>query len=339
MQPRRLPPPDASVHSPLLLDVTIRDGGYVNGHTWTPTEAAAIVDTIDAAGIPYTEVGYLRSHSDDRLQQSAHCPPDYLEKLAAQTEQTRLVVMVRPGEAPLERLSEVADHGVSMIRVLAARHDLARATAYVDAGHAAGLTVAVNLTHISRIDPASLAAAVRQYATAGADIVYLADSNGSLYPEDVRLRVSAAAEHTPVPIGFHPHDNLGLAFSNACAAIEAGATAIDASLAGIGKGGGNLRMELIAAHCAVRHGADLRLDPLMTDQNTHAARLRMLADGGSRPLVAGMLDISLDQFRQFQEQAAVRGYDSLLRDGFEPGPAAVPAGSVNGTQPNAVSTA
>jgi 4-hydroxy 2-oxovalerate aldolase len=308
--------------APLLLDVTIRDGGYVNGHEWTVPQARSVVRTVAAAGIPFTEVGYLREAAGGPLTPSARCEPDYLEALAQVAGGTGLTVMIRPGEVSPRAVKSLAGVGVRMVRVLAARLGVDAALPFVAAAAEEGLLPAVNLTHASTHSTARLAAAVERAARAGARIVYLADSNGSLYPHETAERVRAAVEAAAdVAVGFHPHDNLGLAFANTLAALRAGARAVDASIGGIGKGAGNLRLELIAAHLVRHGGADLRLDPLMDDQVTAPVRLKMMLDAGAGAMMTGMLDVSLEQSRGFREQAVERGYDALLRTGSYPAPA------------------
>ncbi|SCF28488.1 4-hydroxy 2-oxovalerate aldolase [Micromonospora matsumotoense] len=296
---------------PDLLDVTLRDGGYVNGHSWATHEAQAIVRAIGGSGVPYVEVGYLRDTAVPR-RPSASCPPDYLDALAALTDRPRLAVMVRPGEVSVSRVADLPGHDVSMARVLVSGGSVAKAEPYVAAARAAGLTVAMNLTRVSERTETEIAQATRACADVGAQLVYLADSNGSLDPETVTAQVGAAVAATTTPIGFHPHDNLGLAFINAKAAITAGATAIDASIAGIGKGGGNLRMEVIVAHLIVRHGAGLRLDPIAADQTTLAAQLRMLAEGNTKAVLTGLLDLNLDGAAEFYDMVAANGYDATI---------------------------
>lgn len=298
---------------PILLDVTLRDGGYVNGHSWTVHEAAAIVDAVDAAGIGFIEIGYLRHDADDPLRPSARCPEPYLTSLAPHARHAGLVVMVRPGEADPHQIAGLADYSVRMVRVLVPGGDVQRAAPYVAAARAEGLAVTTNLTRASEASPEALAETARRCQEIGADLIYLADSNGSMYPDHVRAKIQAVAEATSVPAGFHAHDNLGLAFVNSCVALEAGARALDASLAGIGKGGGNLRLELIAGHFIVHHQAPLRLDPLARNRQAVTAQLKMLAEGNCHALVAGLLDLNLDQARAFQEEAARSGLDALLR--------------------------
>ncbi|WP_455477515.1 hypothetical protein [Bartonella sp. B41] len=78
----------------------------------------------------------------------------------------------------------------------------------------------------------------------GANIFYLADSNGSLLPDTIRKLVQKIKSITPLEVGFHVHDDLGMAMANSIAAVEAGANFIDSSLMGMGKGTGNLTLEL-----------------------------------------------------------------------------------------------
>jgi 4-hydroxy 2-oxovalerate aldolase len=78
---------------------------------------------------------------------------------------------------------------------------------------------------------------------AGAEFVYLADSNGSLSPVDTSGLVTLIHSVTRKAVGLHAHNNLGLALANAIAAVHAGATWMDSSIQGMGKGPGNLIAE------------------------------------------------------------------------------------------------
>ncbi|WP_274917666.1 hypothetical protein [Streptomyces sp. WZ-12] len=76
--------------------------------------------------------------------------------------------------------------------------------------------------------------------------VYVVDSYGAMTPETVQEYVSAVADRYPV-VGFHGHDNLGLANINTVTAFRAGATLVDGTLNGIGRGSGNAATESLAA--------------------------------------------------------------------------------------------
>jgi 4-hydroxy 2-oxovalerate aldolase len=297
----------------LLIDVTLRDGGYVNGHTWTRGEAREVVRTMSEAGVAVTEVGYLRARHDHH-KPSASCPADYLTDMVGSAGHTRIAVMVRPGEAPVSRVAELGRLAVTMLRVVVPGGRVDAAAPYLEAAARAGLRPVANLTRVSEVTPAETVTAVHRCAQAGAEIVYLADSNGSMFPEQVRDRVQAARSVDGVVVGFHPHDNLQLAFINACTALAVGAGAVDASLGGIGKGGGNLRIELLVAYWRARYGTDIRIDPLLGNRTAVADRLRMLVEPQAVPLLGGILDMNLDSIDELRDGIARSGCDRWLRE-------------------------
>lgn len=81
---------------------------------------------------------------------------------------------------------------------------------------------------------------------AGAEYVNIADSAGYMTPDDVRARISLLVEKLPIPVGFHAHNNLGLAVANALTAAECGADYIDVTCRGLGAGAGNAQAEVVA---------------------------------------------------------------------------------------------
>ena len=79
----------------------------------------------------------------------------------------------------------------------------------------------------------------------GAEGVILMDSAGAYLPKDVTEKISALVKAMKIPVGFHAHNNLGMAVANSVAAVEAGATIIDGCSRGFGAGAGNAQLEVI----------------------------------------------------------------------------------------------
>ena len=308
--------------SPVLLDVTLRDGGYLNGHGWSLEQAVQVVSAIDAAGIPFTEVGYFQpGAADGGRRPAASSPPGYLERLAAAVRHTRLVVMAKPGACGPDDLRQLAASGVSMVRFPVPVRDAAALEPLVATVREAGMTASLNLTRISELTVEGIVDGVRAAAGAGADVVYVADSNGSLYPTAVRALMQALGDVTDVPIGFHAHDNLRMAFANSLAAVAGGATYLDGSVGGVGKGGGNLRLELYVAHLLARGAAGLRLRALQGLQAVVAREHDALEAGTFDAVVAGFLDLNLDQITSIVAREQCRVQDLLDRPPDQrPGP-------------------
>lgn len=87
------------------------------------------------------------------------------------------------------------------------------------------------------------------------------DSAGASLPNEVKLKVSVLVEGLKVPVGFHAHNNLGMAIANSLTAIGRGATMIDATTRGFGAGAGNTQLEALVAllhKIGYETGLDLR---------------------------------------------------------------------------------
>ena len=79
----------------------------------------------------------------------------------------------------------------------------------------------------------------------GAYGVMLMDSVGGLLPHEVQSIVGHIVNGVKIPIGFHAHNNLGLAIANSIAALQSGATILDATSRGFGAGAGNTQLEVL----------------------------------------------------------------------------------------------
>jgi len=109
--------------------------------------------------------------------------------------------------------------------------------------------------------PETIAEQAKLMESYGANCVYVTDSAGYMLPDDVAARIARVrgALGPATEIGFHGHHNLGMGIANSLAAIEAGASRIDGSAAGLGAGAGNTPLEVFAAVCD-RMGIDTGVD-------------------------------------------------------------------------------
>ena len=112
--------------------------------------------------------------------------------------------------------------------------------------HSMGICVSLNCAYISRRTDSEIVDMLHKSAESGIDIFYLADTNGSMLPEEIeRLIMKIKKEKTGLKIGFHAHNHFQLATANFISAVKNKIDFVDASICGYGKGAGNLKTELV----------------------------------------------------------------------------------------------
>lgn len=283
-----------------LVDVTLRDGGYLNDHSWTLQQARDIVRVVATTGVRYIEVGYLRPDAADNLPAAAS-PRDYLSALEPLRGQAELAVMIRAAVSA-EDIAMAADCGVGLVRFPVLADRLPAVTPLIDLAKQHGLQVGVNLIRVSQERIAALRVAARIAEEAGADVVYAADSNGSLLPDTVRTVISELGDATRLPVGFHAHDNMRLAFANSLAALDAHADYLDASFRGLGKGGGNLQLELVLGYLRSLGRSDLTPAALPELDALVGKEREVMGDTAFLSLVSGVLDLNYDAAGELFQQ-------------------------------------
>ncbi|WP_017568803.1 beta/alpha barrel domain-containing protein [Nocardiopsis halotolerans] len=226
---------------PRVLDVTLRDGGYLNAWRFSDATVREHAKVLGEVGVPYVEVGYV--NDDPALEPVLQCAPDLLRQVGEDTGRARVVAMLGVnGRSP----SEVA----ALLRPRAEVLDVVRLTCFVErvehvlaaaeAVRSTGVTCSLNLISITAYEPEEIVAAVERVDRAGvADWIYLADSRGALLPERAAELFTGVRAAWPGMAGFHAHDNLGHAVANSRVALESGFDLVDGSLNGYGLGGGN----------------------------------------------------------------------------------------------------
>lgn len=289
-----------------LIDVTLREAGLANGYSFTARQAAGIAAALDRAGVDIIELGYRRPAAAGAT--GASCPPGYVAPLRAACARAELAVMIHPADAEPEEHARLRDLGVALVRFAVAPRELGALADHARAARAAGLRFTLNLTRATEVAPELVLGAARVAQDLGAACFYIADSNGSLYPDRVHALTARLRDAVGIALGFHAHDNLRLAFANALVALRNGFQWIDASLGGAGKGGGNLSLELIAGHLGVYAARRVDVFALARAYAEHVAPT-LPGDGERRGCAAvfGLLDYNIDRIAELGREAERRG--------------------------------
>lgn len=232
-----------------LLDVTLRDGGHRTNFHFSASELQNILYPLDKSGVEYIEIGYRNGslHPIDDLGPAGFCHKEYLILCQSLIQSANIAVMLHPKNVDLTDIRELKKYGVDLVRICVAKGCLSQALPVLDMVKSLGLQVSVNIIHLSYYKPNELDEVVETVSGYQPDMLYFADSNGSMFPSKIREIYDTFSRHHAFTFGFHAHDNLGLAQANVLAAIEGGARLIDASLSGMGKGTGNLKTEFFIA--------------------------------------------------------------------------------------------
>lgn len=246
-----------------LHDMTLRDGMHPKRHQMTLDQMKAVACGLDAAGVPLIEV----THGDGLGGSSvnygfpAHTDEEYLSTVIPLMRQAKVSALLLPGIGTVDHLKMAHELGVHTIRVATHCTEADVSEQHIVAARRLGLDTVGFLMMAHMNSPEGLAAQARLMEGYGANCVYVTDSAGHMLPDDVKARLAAvrAALKPETELGFHGHHNLAMGVANSIAAIEAGATRIDAAAAGLGAGAGNTPMEVLVAVCD-RMGIETGID-------------------------------------------------------------------------------
>jgi 4-hydroxy 2-oxovalerate aldolase len=244
-----------------IVDTTLRDGSHAVSHSFTAAQAAAIAGGLDKAGVDLVEISHGDGIAGSSINYGFSKEPelDLLEAAGKAVKRAKLGVLLLPGIGTIEDLKRARERGATAVRVATHVTEADIAIQHIQWAKQAGMFAVGFLMMVHMADPEKIVEQAKIFEDAGADYINLADSSGYMTPGDVKARISALKAAVKPPLGFHAHNNLGLAVANSLAAVEEGASYIDATCRGLGAGAGNTQTEVF---CAVlqRLGYDTGID-------------------------------------------------------------------------------
>lgn len=236
-----------------ILDCSIRDGGLINDHVFEDGTVRAIYDACVEAGVDYMECGYKASKkifSQDQYGAWRFCdeedlrrvfddnPADLKISVMADAERTDYHTDILPKDQSI----------IDTIRVACYIHQIPLALDMVKDAYDKGYEVILQLMAVSVVQDRELADALAVIAKSPVTALYLVDSFGAFYSEQIRdliLTYLEAFEGTGKEVGIHAHNNQQLAYANTLEGLIVGANRLDATINGIGRGAGNCPLELL----------------------------------------------------------------------------------------------
>ena len=234
----------------LISDPTLRDGSHAVRHQLSKEQIAAYSVVADRAGIPIVEVGHGNGLGASSLQvgQAKVSDEDMFTIARKNLKTSKLGIFVIPGFATINKdLRPALDLGVDVVRVAAHCTEADTTARHISYVRERGKEVYGNLmmTHMATVE--TLIEECLKMESYGAEGIIIMDSAGAYLPKDVTERITAMVSALKIPVGFHGHNNLGLAVANSIVAAEAGATILDGTARGFGAGSGNTQLEVLVA--------------------------------------------------------------------------------------------
>lgn len=247
-----------------ILDCSIRDGGHLNNWRFDKDFVKRYFQAVENSGIDYIELGYRTSQglmSDSGPWRFT--TDELIKEMTSQDSKIKIAVMVDVGKISEEDFKPNTETKIDLIRVAFYKGQLDEAINLSKKFHEKGYNIGLNLMGISHYSKEELIESILKIRNSPAEVIYIADSYGSLFPEDVTELVRLMKMMSGKKVGFHPHNNLQLAFANTIKAIEAGADFVDATIEGMGRGAGNLCLETILLYLN-KQGASYNVIPILS---------------------------------------------------------------------------
>lgn len=236
-----------------VVDATIRDGGLCNNFFFDDTFISDLYQTNVAAGVDYMEFGY-KSDRDifavNKFGKWKFCNEDDIFGIVGDNQtELKLACMADVGRCNYKRdIGAKANSPIDLYRIASYINAIPTAIAMVEHCKKQGYQTTVNIMAISNAKESDVDIALELLGKSDVDGVYIVDSYGSIYPEEMRRLcdkyLEMGAKYGKF-IGIHAHNNQQLAFANTIEATAKGVDFLDATMSGMGRGAGNCAMELL----------------------------------------------------------------------------------------------
>jgi len=233
-----------------VLDCTVRDGGLINQWQFSNDFVRKVFLALSKAGVDYMEIGYKSSEKYfSRKENGAwkFCSEDDLKRIVSAGEtKMKLSAMADIGRIDPEDIPKKSDSILDMIRVACYVKEVDKAISLAHCCMDKGYEATINLMAVSKVLERDLDEALADLAKSNVPVIYLVDSFGAMYSEQIHSLAKKYFEALPgKELGIHTHNNQQLAFANTIEGIIAGINRLDATIYGMGRGAGNCPLELL----------------------------------------------------------------------------------------------
>ncbi len=235
-----------------VMDCTIRDGGLMNDFRFDDAFVKSVYEACVKAGVDYMEFGYKAStevfNVDDFGPWKFTKEEDLRRIVGDNDTNLKISIMADVGRTDIGLIPNREESVVDMIRTACYIHQIPSAIEMMNNFHSKGYETSINIMAISHCNETELNEALEILGQSNVGVIYLVDSFGHYYPEQIRALASKylqVAEKYDKQIGIHAHNNQQLAFANTIEALTIGVSYLDATFSNLGRAAGNCPLELL----------------------------------------------------------------------------------------------
>lgn len=252
-----------------LLDCTLRDGGYINNWDFGKDVISRLVNQVLIAGVEVMELGYLSTVNSGDEDTARYSSMKDVRRAYSniKSDHQDYAVMINYGEYSADLLPK-AEPDDPIIRVAFHRKNLKDAFELINALDGKGFRYYIQPMGVLNYSDKDFIELINMANATHAEAFYVVDSFGVLELKDFRRLIFLVDNNLrpEITLGYHAHNNLQQAYSNAKYMIEQGLShnlIIDASVFGMGRGAGNLNIELFAKHLNRYYGKNYNIEPFL----------------------------------------------------------------------------
>lgn len=240
----------------MILDCTLRDGGYYTNWDFNGSVVDSYIQSMNNLPVDYLELGYRNTPQKEYLGKFGYCPIPVLKHIRENSKKKLAIMLNEKSTLPedLDFLIKPVIGLVEMIRLAVDPKNLDRAIILAKEVKKMGFEVAFNMMYMSKWKQYDGLLENLGKMNDVVDIFNMVDSYGGITPDEVREITGLVKANVSCKVGFHGHNNLQLGLINTLTAIECGVDSVDATILGMGRGAGNLNMELLLTYLNKHNG-------------------------------------------------------------------------------------
>ena len=235
-----------------ILDCTLRDGGYHNNWRFSKKLINSYLSCMSREGIEFIELGFRFLNQNKLRGETAYTKENFIKKLKI-PKNLSIGVMINASDfinnsTPTIKLCrdafpELEKSKIKFVRLACHYKEIFAVEPIINWLKKRNVIVTVNLMQISELSKKQLIKASSYLSNKKVDVLYIADSLGSVKPNQIIKIVKLIKKHWKNELGIHAHDNLRQALKSTIIAKNLGTNWLDGTVLGMGRGPGNTKTE------------------------------------------------------------------------------------------------